>query len=337
MRILLVLGMSAGGVGTHVRGLAAGLVADGQDVVVAGPGEALATFDLVGTGAAVREIRIAERPDPRRDTAAVAALRSLADRVDVVHAHGLRAGALACLATVRSRVPVVVTLHNAAPSGRLTSLVYAALERLVARRATIVLGVSGDLVERMRSLGARHTGLAVVPAPPPPTVTRGAEQVRTDLAVPHGIWLVVSVGRLTAQKDFPLLLQAVARLRDLPLRVVIAGDGPDRATLTESIDRQGLPVHILGRRSDVPDLLAAADVVVSSAVWEGQPVWLQEALLVGAPTVATDVGGTRDTLHGAGLLVPGGDPAALARGIRTVLTDPVEKARQQALSRSAAA
>ncbi|MEO7070225.1 MAG: glycosyltransferase, partial [Nostocoides sp.] len=153
MRILLVLGMSAGGVGTHVRGLAAGLAADGHDVVVAGPAQALATFDLAGTGAQRRDVPIAERPDPRRDTAAVATLRRLARDAEVVHAHGLRAGALSVLAATRSPVPVVVTLHNAAPTGRATRLVYAGLERVVARRATVVLGVSRDLVGRMTTLG----------------------------------------------------------------------------------------------------------------------------------------------------------------------------------------
>ena len=59
------------------------------------------------------------------------------------------------------------------------------------------------------------------------------------------------------------------------------------------IDAEHLPVRLLGHRDDVPDLLAAADVVVSSAVWEGQPVGIQEALHAGAAVVATDVGGHR--------------------------------------------
>lgn len=340
MRILLVLGMSAGGVGTHVRGLAAGLVAAGHEVVVAGPAEAIETFDLAGTGAVVQAVRIAERPDPRRDATAVAAIRRLGRDADVVHAHGLRAGALACLATLRSGVPVVVTLHNAAPSGRLSRAVYAALERIVARRAAVALGVSRDLVERMLTLGARHTGLAVVPAPPPPQVTRDAARVRVEIDVPQGISLVVSVGRLAAQKDFDTLLDAVALVRSAGTSgflAVIAGDGPLEHHLLRRIVTELVPARLVGRRDDVPDLLAAADVVVSSARWEGQPVWLQEALLVGAAIVATDVGGTGDTLRGAGLLVPGADPQALADGIRLLLSDPEERARQQALSRAAAA
>ncbi len=70
----------------------------------------------------------------------------------------------------------------------------------------------------------------------------------------------------------------------------------------------------------MPDLLAAADVVVSSALWEGQPVGLQEALHAGAAIVATDVGGTAAVVGDAAVLVPGGDPLSLSRGIRDVVT-----------------
>ena len=66
-------------------------------------------------------------------------------------------------------------------------------------------------------------------------------------------------------------------------------------------------MRLLGHRDDVPDLLAAADVVVSSAVWEGQPVGLQEALHAGAAVVATDVGGTAAVVGDAALLVPPAD------------------------------
>ncbi|MDN5601514.1 MAG: glycosyltransferase, partial [Brachybacterium sp.] len=76
-----------------------------------------------------------------------------------------------------------------------------------------------------------------------------------------------------------------------------------------------LPVELLGRREDVPVLLERADLVVSAAVWEGQPVWLQEALRAGRAIVATDAGGTRWVTGEAAQLVPVGDPAALADAI----------------------
>jgi glycosyltransferase involved in cell wall biosynthesis len=139
--------------------------------------------------------------------------------------------------------------------------------------------------------------------------------------------MAVCVARLAPQKGLDLLLDAVARLRDLPLVVVIAGEGPERPHLTERIGAENLPVRLLGHRSDIVDLLSAADVVVSSSVWEGQPISLQEALQVGAAIVATDVGGTAAVLGDAGLLTAPGDDNALAAAIRLVVTYGSERDR----------
>ena len=88
-----------------------------------------------------------------------------------------------------------------------------------------------------------------------------------------------------------MLLDAAAALHRLDLLTVVAGDGPLRAGLQRRIDDEGLPVRLLGRRDDVPDLLAAADVVVSTAPsGRGSPLGLQEALHAGAAVVATDAG-----------------------------------------------
>jgi glycosyltransferase involved in cell wall biosynthesis len=336
MRVLLALGTSAGGVGRHVHGLASGLVAQGHSVVVACPQDVEDRFAFAATGARHVALTVTDRPHPLRDLRAVSTLGDLLQHADVVHAHGLRAGALACLAATGSEAPVVVTLHNAAPAGRLTGRLYAVLERVVARRATLVLGVSGDLVDRMADLGARVAGLAVIPGPTPPQEVVDDTAVRTGLRVAPGQVLAVVVARLAPQKGLHLLLDAVGRVRDLPVTVVVAGDGPQRAELQHRVDSEGLPVRLLGHRDDVPALCGAADLVVSSAVWEGQPINLQEALHAGAAVVATDVGGTAAVVGEAALLVPGGDPAALADGIRLLVTDPGERARRQDLSRKRA-
>ncbi len=161
----------------------------------------------------------------------------------------------------------------------------------------------------------------MIAAPPRRGPASSRAAVRTSLALAPYTALVVSIARLAPQKDLVTLIRAASRLRDLDLTVAVAGDGPLRGELQGLIDAEHAPVRLLGARSDVPDLLAAADVVVSSALWEGQPVALQEALLEGAAIVATDAGGTADVLGGAGLLVPVGDPDALAAALRTVLTD----------------
>ena len=122
-------------------------------------------------GVPFEAVEIAERPRPVQDAAAVWRLRALLrrSRPDVVHAHGLRAAAVAALAIGRGRPRprLVVTVHNAAPAGGAAGAVYRVLERLVARRADAVLCVSSDLEARMRALGAKGVGRALVPAPSP--------------------------------------------------------------------------------------------------------------------------------------------------------------------------
>lgn len=105
------------------------------------------------------------------------------------------------------------------------------------------------------------------------------------------------------------------------MHVVIAGDGPDRAALAGRIERLGLPVTLLGRRDDVADLLAAADVFVLCSRWEARALVVQEALRAGTPVVATAVGGIPGLVGDAAVLVPWNDPAALAAALREVLTD----------------
>ncbi len=322
MRVALVVGTSAGGVGRHVHDLASGFVAAGHDVRVACPAEVEAAFRFTACGAGHVPLRVRDRPHPARDLAAVRSLRRLGSDADVVHAHGLRVGGLAALAQRRGRPPLVVTVHNAAPAGRLGAA-YAVLERLVARRAQLVLGVSADLVERQARLGAAATGLAVVPAPAPAPPARTRAQVRDELGLPDATALALVVARLAPQKGLDLLLDAVTLLGDrVDMVTAVAGDGPLRPHLAARVAAGRLPVRLLGHRADVPDLVAAADVVVSSAVWEGQPVGLQEALHADVAIVATDVGGTAAVLGGAGVLVPPGDPQALADAISDVLGSP---------------
>ena len=344
MRVLLVQGTSAGGVGRHVAALASGLVARGHDVVVGAPAQAWDDFDLQSTGATFAPVDIRDRPRPE-DRQAVALLRGLADQADVVHAHGLRAGALAALAGGRRpTTPLVVTLHNLPVGGLRVRATSGVLERLVARRAAAVLGVSGDLVARMAERGAGRTARALVPSPPgaPPSGTRAEvrERVRAELGLSPAELLVVTVARLAPQKGYPLWFDAVGRLAQShrgELVAAVAGDGPLRPELERRITTEQLPVRLLGHRSDAADLLTAADVAVSPSVWEGQPLFVQEALRLGAPLVATDVGGTGEVTGDAAVLVPYGDAPALASAVARLLDDPAgrEHYRRRGLERAA--
>jgi glycosyltransferase involved in cell wall biosynthesis len=347
VKLALVLGTSTGGTGRHVKMLAVGCVAGGVRVEVFGPAQTDRhfAFGAAAPGIGFTPAEIADRPRLPGDLQAIGRLRRLfrAWRPDVVHAHGLRAGALTAIAvafartapgSAQSRTPLVVTVHNAPPAGGVTGAIYRLLERIVARNADSVLCVSADLEDRMRAAGARRVGHAVVPAAVPPTGGVSAETrsaaLRAEFGAEPGQAIVLAVGRLAVQKGFGFLLDAAARWRDLepePL-LVIAGDGPLAASLQAKAASLGLMARFAGRRDDVPALLAAADVFVLPSVWEGQALILQEALRAAVPIVATRVGGTPGLAgDAAAILVPAGDAQRLAEAVRAVLGDPALAAR----------
>jgi glycosyltransferase involved in cell wall biosynthesis len=340
VKVAFVLGTSTGGTARHVRTLAAGCAARGVTAAVFGPAQTDRDFAfsaLAGGLVSFTPVEIADRPRVARDLRAAGRLRRLlaAWRPDVVHAHGLRAGALTAIAlpfvrptVYHPRPALVVTVHNAPAAGGVTGAIYRVLELIVARGADLVLGVSPDLEERMRAAGAHRVGRALVPAADVSAETRGAlsRPGEEDPARP----VVLAAGRLAAQKGFGTLLEAAARWRDLrpePL-LVIAGEGPLEAALKGQAASLGLDARFPGHRDDIPALLAAAAVFVLPSTWEGQPLILQEALRAGVPIVATRAGGTPVlTGEDAALLVPAGDPRRLADAVRSVLTDPALAAR----------
>lgn len=355
MDVLLVTAVVGGGVGRHVQHLVQGLTARGHRVVVACPAAVEEQFGFAALGAGVVPAEIGSGRLPVPSGHDLRLLRGLMARVDVTHAHGVRAGGVAALAGTGSRSSgaLVVTSHNAPPAGA-SGTVYRLLERLVCHGADVVLGVSPDLVERARSAGAREVALAVVPAGDTLLLTEEERQaarrtLRAELGLPleGGPQVIISAGRLGRQKRTEVLVDAYHRLAgrrpgdDVPV-LVVAGEGPKQAQLEQQVAGGPGDVRLLGHRTDIPALLAGSDVAVSAALWEGQPLFLQEALAAGLPVVATDVGGTGVVLDGAGVLVrgDGGNDAvaeALALALARVLEDPQQAAhlRARALGRAA--
>lgn len=349
LRVSLVLGTSTGGVGQHVRSLAAGLIGRGHQVAVHGPPDTERLFRFTGAGALFVPTPIAGTIGPSAavtDAAVVAGLRRATRRSDVVHAHGLRAGMVAAAATVRRRPaqPFVVTWHNAVLAGGAKARLLQLGERAVARAATLTLAASDDLVSRVLLLGGRDARLGAVAAPPQPAPTRTREQVRAELGVADGQPVLLSVGRLHPQKGFDVLVDAAARWsrREPRPLVVIAGDGPSRDDLTQRIARTGAPVRLLGHREDVADLLLGCDLAVVTSVWEARQLFAQEALRAGRPLVATAVGGLPGLVSGGAVLVPVTDREAtvtgVAEAVERLLDDPGEAAvlaeKGQALAES---
>jgi glycosyltransferase involved in cell wall biosynthesis len=321
--VALVLASSTGGIGRHVASLARGLVEAGCPVVVCGPAAADEQFGFTAGGADFVPVEIPANPGPQDSTAVRALRRALTGRgIEVVHAHGLRAGFVATLA--RPAVPIVVTWHNAILTKGLRGQASLLVERIVARSATLILGASEDLVARAETLGARNARLGPVAAPmlPPPRRTRSA--VRAEFRLTADAPLILSVGRLHPQKRYDLLIDAASRWRErtpAPITVV-AGSGPSYMVLAQRASETRARVNLLGHRNDVADLLAGADIAVVTSDWEARQLFAQEALRAGVPLISTAVGGLPGLLGDAAILIPPDDVDAIDTAVRALLDDP---------------
>jgi glycosyltransferase involved in cell wall biosynthesis len=142
-----------------------------------------------------------------------------------------------------------------------------------------------------------------------------------------GDFLVISVGRLEPEKNYPVLVRAVAELAagHPQVRCLLVGEGALGDELAAMVKRTGLGdvVKLAGRRNDIPDLLGAADAFVLASSKEGLPVSLLEAMAAGKAVVVTAVGGMPEVIHHGenGLVVPPGDSAALAGALERLLED----------------
>jgi len=155
----------------------------------------------------------------------------------------------------------------------------------------------------------------------------GARQELESLFPRPPRWIVGAAGRLSTEKGFFVLVDAAERVtRSLPdVGFVLFGEGVLRPALTQQIKARGLSDRFLlaGFRSDLDRLLPSFDLLVQSSFTEGMPNVVLEACAAGVPVVATAVGGTPEIIEGpaSDLLVPPGDPEAMAERIRSVLAD----------------
>ncbi|SDE04493.1 glycosyltransferase family 4 protein [Glycomyces harbinensis] len=339
-RIALVLGPSTGGIGTHVASLAAGLVERGDAVLVVGPPETEERFGFRAKGARFAPAPITAKPSPELPLAwwaARGALRGITGRgVDLVHAHGLTAG-LTALAARPTGAALVTTWHNQLITEGIKRRVSDEIEKRLARGVDVALAASSDLHEHLVDLGARDARLAPVAAPPR-RATGEPEAIRTELGIGDRP-LLLSVGRLHPQKDYDTLIAAATRWRGLePAPVVaIAGDGPERERLQGLIDASGADVRLLGHRTDVGDLLAAADLTLVTSQWEARQLFAQEALQAGVPLVTTRTGGIPELVGDAALYFEVGDVDGLDQVVRGLLADPVRLAAHAEASLARAA
>jgi glycosyltransferase involved in cell wall biosynthesis len=272
---------------------------------------------------------------PRRGKLDLAAWRPLTARlrarqVDILHAHLFGSNVWGTVLGRLTGVPVVVAHEHTwsfegQPIRRLVD------RELIGRFADAFVAVSQADRRRMIEIeGVRADRVVLVPngIPQPPAPT--GHDVRAELGIRPGAPVIGAVGVLRPQKGFDVLVRAAARLapRHPGLRVLIAGGAIDPghvASLRALSAELGVEetVCFLGLRRDIPDVLAALDVAVSSSDFEGSPLAVMEYMDAALPIVATRVGGVPDLIEDGehGLLVERRDPDALAATVERMLLD----------------
>jgi glycosyltransferase involved in cell wall biosynthesis len=325
--ILHVSQPTDGGVGKYIEDAVADQTHRGWHVIVAAPAHGELAPGITTAGAKHVEWTASRAPGPGSllDTFRLARIIER-EQPSLVHLHSSKAGLAGRLA-IRGRLPTVFQPHAwsfEAVRGpvRAGALLW---ERRAARWATAIVCVS----EAERRLGEEHgvaersrvipNGVDLEAWPEASGEERSAARRRLALDEQP---TVVCVGRLSRQKGQDVLLEAwpavVAAVPEAQL--VLVGDGPAEQSLQESA---GPAVRLVGKRADVADWLAAADVTAFPSRWEGMSIGMLEAMASGRSVVASDVGGADEALGSeAGVVVAPGDAAALAAALAARLRDP---------------
>jgi glycosyltransferase involved in cell wall biosynthesis len=202
-----------------------------------------------------------------------------------------------------------------------------ALMRVVSRRADAAVAVATAQINATTKLGFRPTNVHVVPNGVPEqmsTQTRAA--VREDLGLVPSDFVAISVANLRPEKRIEDFSSAVREAHRVFPRVrgLIVGDGRERDLALAHAAADPRALTFVGHRDDVPNLLAASDVVCLASVVEGMPVILLEAMAAGRPVIATRTGGNDEVVvEGVtGWLVPPRDPMALADRLVQLASSP---------------
>lgn len=339
MRIVYIITRmdELGGPQIHVRDFCLRLLAMGHEpIVIAGSSGSL-TDELLARSVPVHIVSDLTRSIGLiREIRAVRAVRALLTQIkpDLVSCHSSKAGVVGRLAAYLAGIPAIFTVHgwafteNVRPFPR---AVYTVIEWLMARFCARIITVS----DYDRNLGLR----AHVAAPGKiVTVHNGMpEYPRKPVPAPDHHVRLMMTARFAPQKDHATLVSALALIRDLPWRLVLAGNG-DSAAVAAQIKTLGLgdKITILGQRADISDLLNAADVFVLITHWEGFPRAIVEAMRTGLPVVATRVAGVPESVADGqtGFLVPRQDVASVAAAITRLVQDPALRTRMGAAART---
>lgn len=265
----------------------------------------------------------------------------------IVHTHALRPDWYGRVAARMAKTPIVcTTVRNEddlcyaneygypEPAVRALDLVNRVTARYADALIAVSEGVERYLVDRQRVEPAKvryiPNGVDLEQFEPP---AGSSDYIRELLGLPPESLIVGTVAALKQQKGLQYLLDAASQLRQAQptAHFVLIGSGPLEGELRAWIHQHGLEgtVTLLGQREDIPTLLGGMDIFAFPSLWEGMPRALLEALAMGRPSVATDIGGSRELVIDGetGLLVPPSDAGALRDALREMLASPERRAR----------
>jgi len=242
---------------------------------------------------------------------------------EVVHTHGYRPDFLHRGVARSLGLPMVSTAHGFASQKPGLSL-QERLQVYAWRRFDRVVAVSEPLEAHLLRLGVPRARLVRIRngfVASPDALARA--EARDELGLGPDALVAGWIGRMSAEKDPVLAVEALAASGNTEAQLCFIGDGPLRAAVLARAATLGLEgrVHSAGARPEAARFLAAFDALVLSSRTEGTPMTILEAAMAGVPIVATAVGGVPDVVGADGLLVASGDAAGLARALDATLGD----------------
>ena len=256
------------------------------------------------------------------------------EKFDIVHVHTETGGfmlRLSCLIQSKCNTKFVYTPHGMSfwkGSSLKSQLVYRPLERWICSAMDMNIGMNMEEVENLEQWNKRTAhyvhgvGLDVARMQNP---VRSREQMREEFGLTESDKFIASIGELDDNKNHITVIKALATLGRKDFKYVVCGVGPNKNMLLAEAERTGLKDNVIlaGYRSDIPDVLNAADIFVFPSFHEGMPVSALEAMACGLPIICSEIRGNVDIIREGdnGYLFQPSDVETLARKLEYLLDD----------------